>query len=288
MKPIALAHAIPLLLLCTNIGANPTVASAEIMLINSEENTDPEITIGPASSVPLGNNWHLSADPQTTFWPFKNKLISAPLIPQLAESTESALQAGLDIYTFSDIDTSSESRNRIDNWSANFKFAHQNNLGTIGGGIGYINDISVQHPSSLGQGGYDFDDPISGWTANIVAKAGRFSFVGKYIAASDNFLFEEIPFKGTGFRPQAWNAEAGFGFSFMGRDSTLAAGYQGTKEALDLGLPKRRWQIGWSIDLMDNTALSFEWAHDKDYSISDGGTGEYADTISTQIQFEFQ
>ena len=73
----------------------------------------------------------------------------------------------------------------------------------------------------------------------------------------------------------------------MGKSSTAAIGYQGTREALDLELPKRRWIAGFSIDILENTALSFEWAHDKDYSSSDGGTGENANTVTTQLAVEF-
>ena len=38
---------------------------------------------------------------------------------------------------------------------------------------------------------------------------------------------------------------------------------------------------------MDNTALSFEWAHDTDYDVADGGTGENADTLTAQLAVEF-
>ncbi len=43
----------------------------------------------------------------------------------------------------------------------------------------------------------------------------------------------------------------------------------------------------FSGGIFDNPSLSFEWAHDEDYSTSDGGTGDDSDTFTAQLAAEF-
>ena len=41
------------------------------------------------------------------------------------------------------------------------------------------------------------------------------------------------------------------------------------------------------MSLFENTALSFEWMHDKDYDTNNGGSGNDADTATAQLAVEF-
>ena len=96
------------------------------------------------------------------------------------------------------------------------------------------------------------------------------------------------PFRGSGAEPSAFNTEVGYGFTIAGKDAAVAVAYQETGEAVALGLPEKRFAAAISVDVMENTALSFEWAHDDDYSTSDGGTGENGgDTVTAQLAVEF-
>jgi len=90
-----------------------------------------------------------------------------------------------------------------------------------------------------------------------------------------------------GAKPKAWDLEAGYSFELMGRIAIVAIAYQGTEPALALDLPQRRFLLGFSIDILDGAALGLEWARDEDYPVSDGGTGEKADTVTAQLAVEF-
>ena len=71
------------------------------------------------------------------------------------------------------------------------------------------------------------------------------------------------------------------------RDTTIALGYQGTNEALPLELPEERMLATFSVNVLDNTAVSLEWARDQDYESTEGGTGESADTFTLQLAAAF-
>ena len=43
--------------------------------------------------------------------------------------------------------------------------------------------------------------------------------------------------------------------------------------------------LGFS--LMDYTSLAFEYIHDEDYEVSDGGTGNDAQSVTMQLAVEF-
>lgn len=296
-----------LVLATVELGINAQVndwTSAEIILLHEEDDTDLEVDVGTITIADPDAPWFVTTGQfYLPFGTFDSNLISDPLTLEIGETRESALQLGYDagrfngsVYAFNgDNKKDNGDKNRIDNWGANLNYVHESDTLNFGAGLGYINDIgdsdALQDQINANLiGNNDVDDHVPAWTVSAIAESGPFTLIGEYVRATDDFEPGELPTfagSGKGAQPKAWNAEAGYGFSVMGKDSTLAAAYQGTKEAQDLGLPKQRWLVGWSIGIMDNTALSFEWAHDKDYSTSDGGTGEDADTITTQLAVEF-
>ena len=81
--------------------------------------------------------------------------------------------------------------------------------------------------------------------------------------------------------------EAAYSFNLAGKEATVAAGYQGTEEALALELPKGRVLIGLSVPVVEGVALAVEWAKDNDYGAADGGSGRKANTVTVQLAAEF-
>ena len=57
-----------------------------------------------------------------------------------------------------------------------------------------------------------------------------------------------------------------------GKPSTFAIGYQTTNEAQNLGLAEKRLAAALSVEIMDNTGLSFEFAKDTSYADEDTNT----------------
>lgn len=247
------------------------------------------------------------------FGAYETNLVSDPLTLEIGESRETAVQLGFvqgdfsgSAYLFSG-DNKVDGENQIGSWGANLGYAHEQDDRAWAFGVGYLNDLgdsdtlqdatndnrvaafeeAIEGGVDPGVFSVDPTDRTGGWTLNAAATFGQFNVIGEYLAATDNFDTDSLSFRGKGAKPSAWNIEAGFTFPVMGRESVVSVAYQGTREALALELPKERWLVGWSIAIFDRTSLAFEWAHDLDYSASDGGTGKSGDSVVAQLAVEF-
>ncbi|MGC1183294.1 LbtU family siderophore porin, partial [Legionella sp.] len=98
------------------------------------------------------------------------------------------------------------------------------------------------------------------------------------------------------------HTEIGMTFKAFKRPSSLGLGYQWTKEALALNLPKQRIIGVYNISIWRDTVESIEYSHDIDYAVyqfANGaapngtvnlptlGTGRSANTLSAQIGVYF-
>ncbi|MCK5070437.1 MAG: LbtU family siderophore porin, partial [Desulfocapsa sp.] len=166
-------------------------------------------------------------------------------------------------------------------------------------GISWVNNIADSGGLSdyLAESGFDtVQDHINGIGLHIMAGFGPVTFIGEYVQALDAFAeagdMEADPSgmnTGTAFsaEPAAWNTEVAYSTEILGKESIFAIGYQGTSEAVDLGLPETRILAVASMVLLPGTALSMEYSYDTDYDVADGGTGENASVIITQLAYEF-
>lgn len=240
------------------------------------------------------------------FGVYETNLVSDPLTLEIGEARETALQLGFEhsgfsgsVYVFNG-DNKVKGKDRIESWGANLGFAQDSDDWAWSVGAGYINDLGDSDSlhetiNDIRVGAAELDPSLSidptertaGWTLNAAASFGPFSLIGEYLSAADDFDPISLEFKGEGARPSAWNIEAGYSFTLLGRESVAAVAYQGTREALALELPKERWLLGWSIEIFDRTSLGLEWARDRDYNTRDGGTGKSGDTFTAQLAVEF-
>ncbi len=247
------------------------------------------------------------------FGAYESNLVSDPLTLEIGESRETALQLGFEHSGFSGSayvfngDSNINGKDRIGSWGANLGFAQEGESRTWSIGAGYINDLGdsdslqdlindnrvavLEELAELGEdpAGFSIDptDRVGGWTVNAAATFGPFNLIGEYLSATDDFDVNSLSFGDQGAKPSAWNIEAGYTFTVLGKETVAAVAWQGSREALALELPKERWLVGWSMGIFDKTSLSFEWAHDNDYSRNDGGTGKSGNTLTAQLAVEF-
>jgi len=254
------------------------------------------ITLGNPEKFPI----YLTAGRQyLPFGVYETAMVSDPLSLEIAESQETAVQLRFEkegayggVYAFNgDVDESSDSENHIDNFGANVGYNLQTGDVSTDVSVSYLNNIGDS--DTLGdtledQANSTIEDYVAGMAASGSMHYRGFNLIGEYIAALDEFQEDEIGFDGNGAQMSAWNAELGYSFAVQGSEATVAAAYQGTDEALDLGLPKNRYMASISVGLFENNvSLSLEYAYDQDYDQDKGGTGDDAQTITTQLAMGF-
>jgi hypothetical protein len=274
--------------------------NAHVLLLHEDDDTEPIevdeaiITIGNTEKKPV---YFAGGRMYVPFGTFETNLISDPLTLEIGETREAALQVGFELkgfygslYAFNGDTKEAKTGpdDEIEGFGINFGYASANEDRSLDVGVEYINTLgdsdviqdALPAPDSLA-------DFVPGVGAHVIFHTGPWTFIGEYIAASDSFTAAELPFGAAGAEPKASNLEGGYTFDLAGRESTVAFAYQTTDEALALELPETRALVGLSVGIMDNTTLSFEWAHDEDYDVSDGGTGDDADIITVQLAVEF-
>lgn len=131
---------------------------------------------------------------------------------------------------------------------------------------------------------------------------GPFSFSARWASTIQRFNPRDLPQHGwadfdsstddvfsyaSGAKPWALDLQAGYTFDPWCRTQTLYAGYQASREAAGLGLPKERWIVGWNVGLFRDTALGIEWNHDNDYSRGDGGRNKNTNLVSLRASVQF-
>jgi hypothetical protein len=130
----------------------------------------------------------------------------------------------------------------------------------------------------------------------------RYNLTAEWVGATQAFRAQDLSFNGRGAKPQALQTEAGLTFIAFNRPASFGVGYQWSKDALALNLPKQRYVGVFNISIWKDTVESIEYRHDIDYGITQFangaapvgvvnmptfGTGQTADTVSAQIGVYF-
>lgn len=279
---------------------NDWVAS-EITLLYEEDETDLEVDVATVTIADPDGPWFISAGQQyVPFGTYETNLISDPLTLEIGETRETAVLGGVEVdgfvggvYVFNG-DLAENGDDEVDSFGAFAGYSHEGEGSSFAVNVGYISDIgdsdSLQDTvqDNLDVAMVDYDDQVAGATVDALFTSGPFTFIAEYTTAVDDFNINELPFKGSGASPSAFNVEAGYGFTIAGKDAVAAIAYQETDEAVALGLPEKRVAAALSVEVMKDTTVSLEWAHDDDYSAADGGTGENGgDTATAQIAVAF-
>lgn len=270
----------------------------EASLLYEEDDTPLEVDVASVTFAnPEQSPWFVTAGQiYVPFGAYETNMVSDPLTLEIGETRETALQAGFvkgdfngSLYVFNG-DNEKDGKSQIGAWGAALGFAREWEGGEVAAGIGYLSDLgdsdTLQGVINDNRGDND-TDLVPAWTVNAKGRFGQFTLIGEYLAATESFEVTAVPWRSSGARPSAWNLEVGYAFELFDKPSTFAVGYQGAREALALELPKQRLVTALSTEIYDQTKLSFEWAHDKDYSANDGGTGKNADTLTAQLAVDF-
>ena len=264
-----------------------------------EEGEGEDITVDEAF-ITLGNTdkFPIIADLGRQYVPFgkfETHMVSDPLTLELGETQESAALVGFEYnglyggaYAFNGDVNEDSGEDHVENFGANLGYTLKRQDFGLDLQAGYISSIADTDGVEDALMTDDVQDYADGLTGSAKMTYRDFTLIGEYMTALDEFNSEELEFAGQGAEPEAWNLELGYTFDLSGRETTLAAAYQGTDQALALELPEERYMAVASMGFFDNlVSLSLEYAYDEDYSRSEGGTGEDAHTITSQMALAF-
>lgn len=152
---------------------------------------------------------------------------------------------------------------------------NQSGYHTRVGGLALYGDINAG-PFYLG---LRFTEAVSRFSALDLPENGTFdidSATGDPIEGAD------------GARPWALGIQGAYGFcGYYNMHQTIYAGYQASRDAAGLNLPRHRWLLGYNVDVWTSTNLAIEWDHDIAYSESRGGIGDNTNLVSLRIGVEF-
>jgi hypothetical protein len=252
------------------------------------------------ATVAIGNTDEFPLYGQVGRWavPFGNfdtAMSTDPITKTLGETKENAVMVGvtqsgfsLEAYTFNGDTQKSGEGNQIDQYGLSASYEGDIDGLAVNLGAGYLNNIAdsdglngvITGPTALNK-------YVGGMSLNGGVSISGVSFNAGYMKAMDKFQSTELAFKGNGAQPRAWNTELSYTTQIMDKDTTFAATYQGSDEALALSLPEQRLGAAVTVGIYKNTALTVEYLKDKDYTVSEGGTGKNAHKATAKLAVEF-
>ena len=215
---------------------------------------------------------------------YEGNTISDPLTKEAFETKENAAMVGLEFngfytnaYVFNGDTNEGGGDDTIKQFGANLGYRLENDDMIFDTSIDFIN--SVFDADGLTDGFPDSleSDYSPGVAVHATVNVYGIGLIAEYITATDEV---------DGVEPAAWQLEGFYETELANHGVIFSLGYSGT-DNLGSTLPESRIAAILGVTLFEGGALTFEYAHDKDYSIDEGGTDETADTFTTQLAYEF-
>lgn len=249
----------------------------------------------------------------TPFGLYDGNTIADPLTKEAFETKEDALLVGAEVagfqgslFIFNGDTNEGGGNDHIGQWGINLGYGMEHNGMEVTANLGYVNSVmdadgltgileDLQSEADASGAFYDPDDSFltadntGGIAFNAGIRVANFVFLGEYITAVEDFTTRTF-LMGTrsilDIQPSAYHLEVGYSFTIGDYPALVSAAYSGTDDLMGL-LPESRLALDFGIELFEGTSLTFEYAHDEDYDVADGGTGESADSFTTQAAYEF-
>ena len=264
------------------------------------------------------------------FGQYSSEMISDPFTKTLGRIKARALELGfskrlnvennlnLAAFVFRGPSRTSLQNNGLHNYGANIDYTFTKskwNLDLAGSYIRNITDaLGMQHNGNSGTNTFngfatnentEITNPVAGLDARGTLGVGPVSLKAEYVTAASSFSASSLSF-GTlnnmqGAKPSAFHTELGYKFNAWDKPSAFIVGYDQSKDALALLLPKKRYVATASTSIWKDTIESIEFRHDIDYQTTDvaggpvlnpalntiTGTGKSGNTITLQIGLYF-
>jgi hypothetical protein len=204
------------------------------------------------------------------------------------------------VFGLDGIQKAGNNGDNVRNYGADLGFAKTANQLSYNLGVQYLRNMADVTGMRYDLGFENSDKytrAVSALAANADVKFKAVDAGLKYVGAMNKFDPNDLSYNNEGARPAAWNVDAGYSFPVMNHDTRFGLGYQGTKEAsaivlnefngADVTMPRTRYLANYTFNVSKYTDVGFEFRHDKDYGMSQGGTGNSANTAAARIAVKF-
>lgn len=280
------------------------------------------LTIGNLAKFPL---YATMGQFYVSFGQYSSAMISDPLTKILGRTKARALALGfskqinnennlnLSAFVFRGPSRNSLDNNGLRNYGGNAEYIFTKpkwNVDVAGSYIRSIADsIGMQNNGNNGLNNFkgfatnnntEVLNPVPGLDARGTLSIQAFSITGEYVTASRTFSQSVLSFDNQGAKPSAFHTEAEYKFSVLEKPSAVIIGYDQSKDALGLLIPKKRYIATVSTSIWKDTIESLEFRHDIDYSSTDiaygqsglgfnpiNGTGKSGNTLTLQVGLYF-
>lgn len=259
------------------------------------------------------------------FGQYSSAMISDPFTKTLGRTKARAIEFGfskqfnsennlnLAAFVFRGPSRTSIENNGLRNYGANAEYIFTQPKWNVDIAASYIRSLAdalgMQHNGNTGLGNFEgfatdneteILNPVPGLDARGTVSVGDISWTAEYVTASRSFSQSVLSFNGQGAKPVAFHTEAAYKFNVLDKPSAFIIGYDQSKDALAILLPKRRYIATVSTSIWKDTIESLEFRHDIDYSATDvavgqstqlfnpiNGTGKSGNTITLQVGLYF-
>ncbi len=271
---------------------NDTV-SAQVRLLFEEDTTEHiEVDRATITVAPPDSPFNLTAGRYyVPFGSYQTAFIDDTLALEIGETRETTLRAGvgangfdLGVWAFNG-DSGDDSVSEL---GANAGYHHDGAHWAVDIGLGVSSNLADSDVLRVTVIDVDsLDNSVTGLATHARLEAEQWAFTGEYVSALDAFEANELAFDGDGAQPAGWQLEIARELKVMDTPVTAALGWQGTDEALAVGLPAQRWLAGLTVTPWTATDVSLQLPRDRDYDASEGGTGEHAHSATVQLAVSF-
>lgn len=281
------------------IGADAEVtdwARGHLLLLFEEDATEPmdvdegTIELGRSEEIPVylrGGRMYLP------FGAYETNMVSDPFTLVLGETRQSALELGIEqsgayasAYVFNcDIEEAGESDDHAECFGGRLGYGQESEELKFNVGAGYTNSLvdSDGLEGFLADNELTVADRAGAFAIHAKANIGPVDLMSEVISATDELQFEG---GASSDEPLAWYVEAGYRFPLMDKEAVIGVAYQSSDNLAGF-LPESRIMGTLGVALHENITTSLEYAHDEDYDVADGGTGESADTVTLHLALFF-
>lgn len=244
--------------------------------------------------------------------------ITRSLTQVMSETLATSLKVGLitpmgfhgSLYVFDDPLTKVNRSARSTNYGASIGFNQPGQQLGFGLGAAYlynmigVNDVAFNVVNFEPVGINAYQTRVGAVALYGDVNSGPFSLSGRYTTALQRFNVNDLPQNGVadftgrvitgkprgtaaGAKPWAAGIQVDYGFEGWCKNQNVYLGYQTSRQAAGLKLPKNRWLVGYGIEWWKNTNLAVEWDRDLAYNVASGGTGNNTNLVSLRSSVKF-